>query len=171
MEKAELILFFIFGAIAVAAAIMTITRRNPVHSVIWLVLNFLALAVIYLLMKAQFIAVVQVIVYMGAIMVLFLFVVMLLNLKDERKLSENITYTKITAILFTVLFGCLMIYLYLTSNFLRLTSFGQPAIEIGKAEVIGKELFLNYAYPIEIAGLILLVGVVGAAVLAKKKFE
>ena len=64
-----------------------------------------------------------------------------------------------------------MIYLYLNSNFLRLTNVGQPAIEIGKAEVIGKELFLKYAYPIEIAGLILLVGVVGAAVLAKKKFE
>jgi NADH-quinone oxidoreductase subunit J len=171
MEKAELILFFIFGAVAITAAVLTITRRNPVHSVIWLVLNFLALAGIYLLMKAQFIAVVQVIVYMGAIMVLFLFVVMLLNLKEERKLSENITYTKITAVLFTILFGSLMIYLFLNSSFSRLTSFGQPASEIGKADVIGKELFLNYAYPIEVAGILLLVGVIGSAVLAKKKFE
>ena len=171
MEKTELILFFIFSAIAIVAATMTITRRNPVHSVIWLVLNFLALAGIYLLMKAQFIAVAQVIVYMGAIMVLFLFVVMLLNLQEERKLSENITYTKITAILFTLLFGSLMIYLYLNTSFSRLANSGQSAYEIGKASVIGKELFLHYAYPVEVAGLILLVGVVGAAVLAKKKFE
>lgn len=171
METLELIFFIVLAVVAVGSAIMTITRRNPVHSVIWLLANFCSIAGIYLLMRAQFIAIIQVMVYMGAIMVLFLFVVMLLNLKEERKLSESINYTKISAILFTVLFGCLMIYLILNSIFGRFTSFSQQSEVIGKADYIGKELFLNYSYPVEIIGLVLLVAVIGATVLAKKKFD
>jgi NADH-quinone oxidoreductase subunit J len=110
----ETILLIIFSAAAVFTAIMMITRRSPITSAIYLIVNFAMVSGIYLLLKAQFIAIIQVLVYMGAIMVLFLFVIMLLNLKEERKISENFTYTKITAVLFSLaLLGLMSLTFYL----------------------------------------------------------
>ena len=99
----ENILILFFSVAAVATAIIMITRRNPIKSVLFLVVNFFCISAIYLLLRAQFIAIINVIVYAGAIMVLFLFVIMLLNLQDESKLTENLTYKKITAVLLAIL--------------------------------------------------------------------
>src|SRR5512139_3363657 len=95
----ENILILFFSLMAVVTAVIMITRRNPIKSVLFLVANFFCISAIYLLLRAQFIAIIQVLVYAGAIMVLFLFVIMLLNLQDETKLTENVTYKKMTAVL------------------------------------------------------------------------
>jgi NADH-quinone oxidoreductase subunit J len=167
----ETILFIIFGLAAIFTAIMMITRQSPISSAIYLIVNFFTVSGIYLLLKAQFIAIIQVLVYMGAIMVLFLFVIMLLNLKDEGKLTENITYTKITAVLFSIAFlGIISLTLYFGFE-KKYTELNLNAENIGKAEFLGKELFTTYSFPVIITGILLTAAIIGAVVLAKKKFE
>ena len=104
----ETILFFSLSVLSVGSAIMMITRKNPINSALYLILNFFTVSGLYLLLKAQFIAIIQVLVYMGAIMVLFLFVIMLLNLQDEKKLREKYTYKKLTAVLLSIFLFCLL---------------------------------------------------------------
>jgi len=167
----ENILIIIFSVAAVVSAILMITRRNPVKSVLYLVVNFFCVSAIYLMLRAQFIAIIQILVYAGAIMVLFLFVIMLLNLQDETKLTESVTYKKMTAVLLSIL---------LFSTFAITTYFGfygkypamNPAAEqMGTVEVIGKELYTTYSFPFELVSFILLAAIIGAIILAKKKFE
>lgn len=169
--KFEFILFIVLSIAAVFTAIMMITRRNPVISVIYLIINFFTVSGIYLLLKAQFIAIIQVLVYMGAIMVLFLFVIMLLNIKDEKKLSENFGYKKITALLLTI---ALASFITLTMYYgfdKKINEISPRAEQNGIAEYLGRQLFTSYSFPVIIAGLILLAAIIGAVVLAKKKFE
>lgn len=167
----ETVLFFIFGVAAIFTAIMMITRRSPVSSAIYLIINFAMVSGIYLLLKAQFIAIIQVLVYMGAIMVLFLFVIMLLNLKNEKKLIENFSYTKITAILFSIaMLGLMSLTVYFGFE-KKYSELNLNAENIGKAEFLGKELFTTYSFPVIIAGILLTAAIIGAVVLAKKKFE
>jgi len=167
----ENIFILIFSAAAVVSAIIMITRRNPVKSVLFLIVNFFCISAIYLLLKAQFIAVIQVAIYAGAIMVLFLFVIMLLNLQDESKLTENITYKKITAVLLSILlFAVLAITTYF-AFFEKYFVINPIAEKIGTVEVIGRELYTTYSFPFELVSFILIAAIVGAIVLAKKKFE
>lgn len=167
----ENILFIIFGLGAIATAILMITRRNPVMSAIFLIINFFTVAVIYLLLRAQFIAIIQILVYMGAIMVLFLFVIMLLNLQDESKLTEKFTYKKITAVLLAILLFVLLgttFYFGLSGKYLQIS---ENAVNIGTAESLGRELFTNYSFHVLAAGMLLLAAIVGAVMLAKKKLD
>jgi NADH-quinone oxidoreductase subunit J len=167
----ENILTIIFALLAVATAIIMITRRNPIKSVLFLVVNFFCISAIYLLLGAQFIAIIQVIVYAGAIMVLFLFVIMLLNLQDESKLTENLTYKKITAVLLALL---LFSVLSITTYFAFLGKFpliNPNAEQLGTVQVNGRELYTTFSFPFELVSFILLAAIVGAIVLAKKKFE
>jgi len=165
----ESIIFIIFGVLSVASAIIMITRKNPIISAIFLVLNFLTVAVIYLLLKAQFIAIIQILVYMGAIMVLFLFVIMLLNPKDDRKFSEEYSYKKISAILLSILlFFLLGATFYLGFSGKQIS---ENAEKMGTAENLGKILFTTYSFHVLAAGILLLAAVVGAVMLAKKKFD
>lgn len=167
----ETVLFFSLAVLSVGSAIMMITRRNPITSALFLILNFFTVSGLYLLLKAQFIAIIQVLVYMGAIMVLFLFVIMLLNLQNEKKLSEKKTYKKITAVLLSIFLFCLLgftIYFGFGSKFKAISD---KAEQYGKAEFLGAELFTNYSFPFELASFLLLAAIVGAVVLAKKKFD
>lgn len=165
----ESIIFIIFGIASVVTALFMITRRNPIISAIFLILNFFTVAVIYLLLKAQFIAIIQVLVYMGAIMVLFLFVIMLLNLQNDAKLTEEFTYKKITSILLSVL---LFLVLGTTFYFNISNKEASPLAEkIGTAAELGKVLFTDYSFHVLSAGMLLLAAIVGAVVLAKKNFE
>ncbi len=167
----ETVLFFGMSFLAVGSAIMMITRRNPITSALYLILNFFTVSGLYLLLKAQFIAIIQVLVYMGAIMVLFLFVIMLLNLHDEGKFKEKFTYKKITATLLTIfLFAVIGLTVY-TGFSGKYKTMSDKALEIGKAEYLGTELFTNYSFPFELASFLLLAAIVGSVVLAKKKFE
>lgn len=167
----ENILFILFASVAVFSAIMMITRRSPVTSAIYLIVNFLMVAGIYLLLNAQFLAIIQVLVYMGAIMVLFLFVILLLNLQDEKRLVEKVTYTKISGILLSVLLVCLLGYTVHYGFNGKYPALSPNSVDIGTAQTLGKNLILNYSFPFEVAAFLLLAAVVGAVVLAKKKFE
>jgi len=148
-----------------------VTRRNPVMSVLALILNFFCLAGLYLTLNAQFIAVIQIIVYAGAIMVLFLFVVMLLNLKDERALMEGLSARKIVGA--GLVFGLLaqVVYIILSASDGFPVKNESLAISTGTVEVIGVQLFTAFLFPFEITSLLLTAAVVGAVLLAKKKLD
>lgn len=167
----ETVLFFSLAVMAIGSAIMMITRKSPITSALYLILNFFTVSGLYLLLKAQFIAIIQVLVYMGAIMVLFLFVIMLLNLQDEKKLKEKFTYRKITAVLLSIFLFCLLSFTIYFGFSGKFTAMSDKAVEIGTAEFLGSELFTNFSFPFELASFLLLAAIVGAVVLAKKKFE
>lgn len=167
----ETFLFFSLAALAVVSAVLMITRKSPITSALFLILNFFTVSGLYLLLHAQFIAIIQVLVYMGAIMVLFLFVIMLLNLQDESKFKEKFSYKKITAVLLSIFLFCILgftIYFGFSGKFKGISP---NAVELGKAESLGAELFTNYSFPFELASFLLLAAIVGAVVLAKKKFD
>ena len=167
----ETVLFYGLAAASVGSALMMVTRRSPVMSAIWLIGNFFALAGLYLTLQAQFIAVVQIIVYAGAIMVLFLFVIMLLNLGDPKKLIEKISYTRIIA---AGLSGGMLMELLAILGFsdVRLPEQNvDRAIQIGTVENIGKEMFTTFLFPFEITSVLLLAAIVGAVILAKRKID
>ncbi|MBI4548330.1 MAG: NADH-quinone oxidoreductase subunit J [Ignavibacteriae bacterium] len=167
----EIIFFFLIAALAILSAILMITRRNPIMSVLYLIVNFFSLAVMYLLLHAQFIAIIQILVYAGAIMVLFLFVIMLLNLGDEARLTERPTLKKMIAVgLTTVVLLQLLVGLRLLTAS-DSTSLSAHATAMGTVESIGKALFTDYVLPFEITSVILLAAMVGVIVLAKKKFQ
>jgi NADH-quinone oxidoreductase subunit J len=167
----ELILFILFAFVAAVSAVIMITRSNPIISALFLVLNFASLAGLYLILNAQFIAVVQVIVYAGAIMVLFLFVIMLLKPEKEKFFSSH-PQVKILAIVIAALVFFQLVYMiFLSKPSTSLNPTVAASVKAGTIEQIGRELYTNYILPFEAAGYLLLAATIGALVLAKKKFE
>lgn len=168
----EVILFITFSLISAVSAVLVITRSNPVISALFLILNFGGLAGLYLLLNAQFIAVTQVIVYAGAIMVLFLFVIMLLKPEHERKfLSMNLTQ-KFFAFFIGIIILIQLVYMIFISNPGQSTDPNvQASIDTGTIENIGRELYTNYIIPFEAAGFLLLAATIGALIIAKKKID
>ncbi len=164
-------LFIFLGAQIVVASIGTVWSRNPVTSALFLVLNFFSLGGLYLLLQAQFIAVVQVLVYAGAIMVLFLFTIMLLNLDDERTLSEKFDLKKGFVVLLGAVLLVEMLYILSLKLDLPLKQSGPTAEQIGEAKFIGRELLTNFLFPFEIVSALLLLAIVGAVVLSKKQLK
>ena len=161
-------LFLLFGSIAVIAALGMLISRNPVTSALWLILVMCSIAGLYMTLNAEFIAVIQVLVYAGAIMVLFLFVVMLLNLAALPKLGE---------IGWSHAVGCLLgIVVLVQLVTIGVTGPVEPADAIdraatgGSAMEIARELFTRYALAFEMVGVLLLVATVGAVMLAQRKF-
>ncbi|MFZ0455307.1 MAG: NADH-quinone oxidoreductase subunit J [Ignavibacteriaceae bacterium] len=168
----DLVLFIIFGLIAAVSAVLMITRVNPVISALFLILNFASLAGLYLLLNAQFIAVAQVIVYAGAIMVLFLFVIMLLKPEHEKKLLAVNKNIKIFAYIVAALVFLQLAYMiFLGKPNAGVNAQVAASINAGTIESIGYKLYSNYILPFEAAGYLLLAATIGALVLAKKKFE
>jgi NADH-quinone oxidoreductase subunit J len=169
--NSEVIFFLLISASAIASAILMVTQQNPVKSVLFLIVNFFCLALIYLILHAQFIAIIQILVYAGAIMVLFLFVIMLLNLGDETKLEDKMSYKKTIAyILGGVVLLEVLIGMGLPFGIVALPQ-NPKALEIGTVEYIGKSLYTEYLLPFEITSILLLAAIVGVIVLAKKKFQ
>jgi NADH-quinone oxidoreductase subunit J len=166
----EEIVFYVLAIGGIISALLVITRRNPIISALFLILNFFCLAGIYLTLHAQFIAVIQIFVYAGAIMVLFVFVIMLLNLGDASKLKDNFSWKKVTA--GGIGFGILMeiVYIFLIQTGTSAID-ANRATEIGTVEAIGKVLFTRFLFPFEITSLLLTMAIVGAIVLAKKKLD
>lgn len=160
-------LFLGFGALVVATAMMVILHRNPVTSALFLVLSFCSLAGIYILLRAEFLGMVQVIVYAGAIMVLFLFVIMYLNLQHDVETGAQIAVRRGIGWMVGAL---LLLFAGLLAN--RGWSAGPiaeqlPAQGNGNAAAIGKVLYSRFLFPFEITSVLLLVAMVGAIVLAK----
>ena len=170
----EVILFVIFSAVSLSSAILMVTRTNPVISALFLVVNFASLAGLYLTLNAQFIAVAQIIVYAGAIMVFFLFVIMLINPEHEKKFLEYKPQLKIFAIIIAFIVFIQIAYIILFSHpsdeIQRETAERiNESVNAGTVEEIGKQLFTKYVLPIETVAYLLLAAAIGALVLAKKK--
>lgn len=167
----ETVLFALLGTVFVASALMVITRRSPVHAVLYLILNFFSLAGLYLTLQAQFIAVIQIIVYAGAIMVLFLFVIMLLNLKDEEKLIEKLSIRKLIAVGLGAAVLLELVYILWFQRPAETVRDVARAAELGTAAAIGRALFSDFLFPFEVTSVVLIVAIIGAIVLAKKRLD
>ncbi len=167
----EAILFYGLAAIMVVSSLMVILRKNPVHSALFLVLTFLCLAVLYLLLNAQFIAAIQVIVYAGAIMVLFIFVIMLLNLESEVSSKSGHGLQKFWAMVISIVLAISFVSIMTVKVFTGEKGIFSPETvnAAGNSEVIGRLLFTEFLLPFEITSVLLLAAIIGAIVLAKKK--
>jgi NADH-quinone oxidoreductase subunit J len=163
----EFILFIVLGVLGIASGLVTITSKNPVVSAMALVFHFFMLAGLYLNMHAQFLAVLQVLVYAGAIMVLVIFVIMLLNLGDEEKLKEKLSIKTFIAVLFGLVLLIQFVVLFLTTS----STSRLKESNIGSVEMIGNELFTNYLFPFEAISLLLLAAIIGSVILAKRKVD
>lgn len=168
----EIITFSILALIGLTSAIMLILQKNPVYSALLLILHFLALAGLYLLLNAQFIAVLQILVYAGAIMVLFVFVIMLLNLQNEEALKDPFNLKRIIAtILGVILLLQFGVFFFIKAKYDLDIQPSPNSIEAGSVKKIGELLFTTYLIPFEVTSFVLLVGIIAAIVLAKRKFE
>ena len=169
----ETIFFVILALTAIASAILLVTRVNPMHSALLLIVNFVALAGVYLTLHAQFVAIMQVLVYAGAIMVLVLFVIMLRNLQDEARRHDKRAWRQYSGAGLAVAVLAVLIPLLGGSGSFTTEALARahpdPAA-LGTVENIGAVLFRDFLFPFEMASLLLLAAIVGAVVLAKKRF-
>lgn len=163
----EALLFFILGGLTIGSALMVVLSNHPIRSVLYLVVTFFLITAHYIMLNAQFIAVVNIIVYAGAIMVLFLFVLMLLNLSKENEPRSGVMPKVIAAIaggsLFVVLFAAFKDAVVATP---ALTEVGTE--NIGLVESLGQLLFTKYVLPFEISSVLFIAAMVGAVLLAKR---
>jgi NADH-quinone oxidoreductase subunit J len=167
----ETALFTVLAVVTVITAILVIVQRNPVASAIFLIITLFSLAGIYLLLNAQFIAVIQVLVYAGAIMVLFLFVIMLLNLEKEKKIITRHRLQKVLGIFLGIILLA-QIGMVFNSVLLEGTKGTFPpekVASLGNTQVVARLLFTDYLLPFEITSVLLLVAIIGAIVLAKRQ--
>jgi NADH-quinone oxidoreductase subunit J len=160
-------LFYILAALAVVAALSVVAQRKPVYSALSLIVVLCSLAVVYLLLGAEFIAVIQVIVYAGAIMVLFVFVIMLLNAGKEVP-SHRSRMARWLGVPLVAVF-LVEILLAVWQQFPAASTHPAPSLDAGPA-AIGRLLFRNYVLPFEVTSILVLVAILGAVVLAKKEF-
>jgi len=162
------LIFLYFAAVILVSAVLTVTRKNPIHSVMYMLLLFFHIAGIFVLLNAEFLAAVQIIVYAGAILILYLFVVMLLSVDREvTELRANRFWPWLIG------FGVLVVgeigLLVAQGRFPADVDHPMRAASSTGIGALGIELYTNYLVPFEVASIILLVGLVGAVMLAKKK--
>jgi NADH-quinone oxidoreductase subunit J len=168
-ERAEFLTFVPLALLSVAAAVGMVLSRNAIYSALLLVVNFFCLAGFYVLLEAQFIAAVQVIVYAGAIMVLFLFVLMLLGVGSEDVLKETIRGQRVAAaVLGLLLLGAVGVAL-VSGGFGSGSGSLAAANQGGNVQAIGRLLFTRYVFAFEAVGMLLVVAAVGALVLGKRR--
>jgi len=160
----ETVLFILFGAIAVCGAIMVVTRKHPMASALYLILTLFAVAALFVLRQAHFLAAIQVIIYAGAVVVLFVFVIMLINVPEDRLPVERATTVRVLGVLaagFFILESAVLARRYSMPT--------GPAAEVGSVEAVGRALFTDYLLAFEITSVLLLAAVIGAIALAKRK--
>ena len=160
----EPVLFILFGAIAVCGAIMVVTRKHPMASALYLILTLFAVAALFVLRQAHFLAAIQVIVYAGAVVVLFVFVIMLINVSEERLPVERATTLRVLGIIaagFFILESAVLARRYAPPT--------GPVAEVGTVETVGRALFTDYLLAFEVTSVLLLAAVIGAIALAKRK--
>jgi NADH-quinone oxidoreductase subunit J len=181
-----LVVFLVIGTIAVASSILVVAMRNPVHSALFLLLTFLCVAVLFVLKAAEFVAAVQVLVYAGGIMVLFLFVVMLINVRhlpEERVLSQFWKGGLAVGLGIFILFAALVrpgVYAEEKANKRELMTYRTERVNkdgkrvvrrhrAGNSEAVGMTLYRDYLVPFEVASLFLLVAMIGAIIIGKRE--
>ena len=159
--------FYFLSFLAILAAVMVVLSRNPIHSVLYLILTFFAIGGHYILLNAQFLAIVHIIVYAGAIMVLFLFVIMFLNLNKDSEPKKSflakISATIASGLLFLVMVGTIKSYYMNISK--------EADSQIGLVSNLGKVLFDEYMLPFEISSVLFLSAMIGAVILGKKPID
>jgi len=169
---AELVLFVILAVVAVATAVAVVVSKNPVYAVLFLVINFFALAMFYIVLAAQFIAFLQILIYAGAIMVLFLFVVMMLNLTGAiENVQDRLPLQRRAAVV-------LALVLIVEAGVIATTgAFRQAAVpapvggNFGTSGPIGAKLFSDYLLPFELTSVLLLIAMVGSVVLTRRRTD
>ena len=161
------ILFYFIAFLTIISALFVVLNRNPVYSAVMLVFCFFSLAALYVLLEAYFVAVLEIIVYAGAIMVLFLFVIMLINVGKEKAATSLVQKAKAFPFMLVVLFSLNIILLILWRN--EELHQSNTISSVGDITAIGQALFTKYLLPFEIASLLLLVALIGTVYLAKKK--
>jgi NADH-quinone oxidoreductase subunit J len=167
----ELITFILLSALALVSAVLVITRRNAVHSAIWLTVTLFAVSGIYLLQHAEFLFAVQIILYVGGIMVLFLFVIMLVDIDvaiKQARFARQWQVALVTAVLLLAIVG---FALYNHGQGLNLPARPMVSAPAQNTQAVGMALYQNYMLPVEIASVLLLVAMVGAVIMAKRKLE
>jgi NADH-quinone oxidoreductase subunit J len=170
--QADLILFWVFAPISVASAIAMLVMRNAVHSALFLIVNFFCLALFYLVLGATFLFAVQIIVYAGAIMVLFLFVIMLLGVDGREDLRERrLIAQRPVAIALGVAFVLEVTFAIRASiGFSALAPAGFDKVnEGGNAQALAKVLFSKYFFPFEVTSILLIIAAIAAMILAQRK--
>jgi NADH-quinone oxidoreductase subunit J len=166
----EYLLILFFGILTIVTAIMVILSRNTVHSALWMVGNCLILAVLFLMLHSEFIAILQVIVYAGAIMMFILYAIMMLNLRttgDDEKLGENLLYCRFSLLGF--LFVALLILGASVTSMALKGSMTEPAImKFGEVQLLANYIFADGLIPFELVSVLLTAAIVGSIYLAKK---
>jgi NADH-quinone oxidoreductase subunit J len=168
----NLVLFYVFAAIAVGTTLLVVVQSNPVHSVLLLIGSFIGLAGLYVLLDAPFVAVIQIIVYAGAIMVLFLFVVMLLNAPREEMVKLGVLEsggTRVIGALLAIVFAAELAWALTRSRTLAIAGSGdRPSFTVPE---IGQRLFQEYAFAFEATSILILVAMVGAITVAGRQLS
>ncbi len=166
----ESIIFYFFAAVTVLSAVSVVTVRNPVHAALFLVLTFFSSAFIWMMLEAEFLAITLVLVYVGAVMVLFLFVVMMLDINIARLREGFIKFLPIGILLALVMFG--MLYYVLTGDQFSADAMTPPvakAADYSNTRELGKVLYTEYVFAFEIAAVILLVAIIAAISLTLRR--
>ena len=174
MERAERVLFIIFAVTAVSSALNILLQRSPLYSALSLIGTLLSLSALYVTLHAQFIAAVQIVVYAGAIMVLFIFVIMLLNVPKDQPQIEKQKGLRYLAVPFAGVMIAEMFYVFFGNQRpIRLTTMALPSSNVdqsvGTTWNIGTALFTDYLLPFEVTSVLILMAVVGAMVLARRE--
>lgn len=166
METAE-ILFFVLASLTILSGLLTVTTKNPVYSILYLIITFFSISGHYVLLNAQFLAVVNIIVYAGAIMVLFLFVVMLMNLNKEDK-NFSKPFIILSGTIVSILFFALTVGIFLKSDIKENNQTLLARSDIGLTESIGTALYSDYVIPFELASILFMGAMIGAVLLSKR---
>jgi len=166
----ELIFFLILAVIAILSALLVIFQNKPIYSALYLVLCFLSIAGLYFLLHSEFLAIMQIIIYAGAIMVFILFVIMLLDLKGEKG-TKRLRFQRLFSILFTLLLLFFLIgaSAHMISESKKMGLNSEMLSSFGGVKLFGKLLFSDYLLSFEVASVLLLVAMIGAVVFGKKR--
>jgi|SaaInl8_200m_RNA_FD_contig_61_1209819_length_1262_multi_2_in_0_out_0_2 NADH-quinone oxidoreductase subunit J len=168
----EIIFFYLFAGIATLSALMVITRKNVVHCALFLVLTFVCVAAIYVLLKAELLAAIQVLIYAGAIMVLFLFAILLINIDKTKEIRFSHRQSPLALVLAGMLFAQIAFIIYKAITVSPLGTLSPEKVsKIGNTEVIGSLLYTEFLFPFEVASVLLLAAMIGAIVLAKRHLK
>ncbi len=163
------LIFLGMSFVSIVASLLLITRKNPIHSALYMVLTLLCVAVLYILLHSPFIAIIQVIVYAGAIVMLIIFVIMLLDLEIELRSRLKVTYSKVIGGFLAVLFLFGILYAVIAKSPTGQTGTYTTDKMANNVRTVGEALFTDYVLPFEIVAILLTVAIIGAVILSKKR--
>lgn len=164
----EALIFYVLAAITVASAFFVVFLRRPIHNVLFMIIVMIGLAGLFILLQAEFVAMVQLVVYAGAVMVLFLFVIMLLNLDQVQLPIDPRAVRSWVGVALAVAVAVVLVPVlkaFVPSG----TTAAEKALEMSNTQIIAKELFTTYLLPFEIASVLLLAAIIGTVILARKR--